>query len=203
MKPATGNNPRPVTKKGFIQLTLDELTFSSGMTDADFPEGEPVDIVVLTPRTMLVPREFFDGEHAGELLAANGMIALPGERIVHSDPQQQIVAVMAVTAEIVGQLEEKHRITPRYTTPLLRQVDTREPTVWMYFAAGLLYIKVYDRTLRFAGVIPAPEEADVLYFLERLGQEFRLAEYRLQLAGPDGNGYRKILKGYFNKIVCE
>ena len=77
------------------------------------------------------------------------------------------------------------------------------PTVWAYRTAGLLYIKVYDGCLRFAGVIPAPDTADVCYFTERLGKEFALNSCELRISGDDAKACGKLLKGYFKRVVCE
>lgn len=66
-------------------------------------------------------------------------------------PVQGIVAVMAAHREALRQVEEKLGDRIRYTTPLLREVQAGTPTVWAYRTAGLLYIKVYDGSLRFAG----------------------------------------------------
>ena len=64
-------------------------------------------------------------------------------------------------------------------------------------------IKVYDGSLRFAGVIPAPDTADVCYFTERLEKEFALKSCELRISGDDAKACGKLLKGYFKRIVCE
>jgi hypothetical protein len=116
---------------------------------------------------------------------------------------QGIVAVMAAHREALRQVEEKLGDRIRYTTPLLREVQAGTPTVWAYRTAGLLYIKVYDGSLRFAGVIPAPDTADVCYFTERLEKEFALKSCELRISGDDAKACGKLLKGYFKRIVCE
>lgn len=162
-----------------------------------------MEVELLTPRTTLVPEEFFDEACAGELLAAAGMAALPGECPVWSAPQQNAVAVMAAAENALAAVHERLGGRARYTTPLLCVPQTSVPTVWMYYAAGLLYIKVYDGKLRFAEVVPAPDEADLLYMLERLGSEFRLRDYTLRIGSGDGRALKRKLGGYFRQIVCE
>ncbi len=162
-----------------------------------------MEVELLTARTLLVPKEFFDEGRAGELLAAAGMAALPGERVVHSDSQQQVVAVMAAAEDALHAVRERFGDRVRYTTPLLDALQAKAPTVWMHYAAGLLYIKVYDGKLRFAEVIPAPDEADLLYFLERLGNEFPLKDFTLDICGGDARMLKRKLNGYFKRIVCE
>lgn len=203
MKQVTGSNAPQSINKVSIQLALDGHSFSAPALSGEFAGEGPVEVEVLTPRTMLVPEELFDAGCAGELLAANGMAALTGESVVYSDPQQGVVAVMAVPEEALRSVRERLGDRARYTTPLLKTLQTNVPTVWMHFAAGLLYIKVHEGKMRFAEVIPAPDEADVLYFLERLAKEFPLEDYTLGIGGGDGRQLKRKLKGYFKRIVCE
>ena len=203
MKQATGSNTPQSINKVSIQLTLDGHSFSAPALSGEFTGDGPVEVELLTPRTMLVPEELFDKEHAGEVLAAAGMAALPGECPVWSAPQQNAVAVMAAAENALAAVHERLGGRARYTTPLLCVPQTSVPTVWMYYAAGLLYIKVYDGKLRFAEVVPAPDEADLLYMLERLGSEFRLRDYTLRIGSGDGRALKRKLGGYFRQIVCE
>ena len=176
MKQVTGSNTPQATNKVSIQLTLDGHSFSAHGLDGEFPGEEPVEAKLLTARTM---------------------------RAVCSLPVQGIVAVMAAHREALRQAEEKLGDRIRYTTPLLREVQAGTPTVWAYRTAGLLYIKVYDGILRFAGVIPAPDTADVCYFTERLEKEFALKSCELRISGDAAKACGKLLKGYFKRIVCE
>ena len=154
MKQVTGSNTPQATNKVSIQLTLDGHSFSAHGLGREFPGEEPVEAELLTARTMLVPEEVLGTGDAGTLLAANGMAPAAEERAVCSLPVQGIVAVMAAHREALRQVEEKLGDRIRYTTPLLREVQAGTPTVWAYRTAGLLYIKVYDGSLRFAGGDP-------------------------------------------------
>lgn len=203
MKQVTGSNAPQSINKVSIQLALDGHSFSAPALLGEFAGEGPVEVEVLTPRTMLVPEELFDGEHAAKMLAANGMAALTGESVVWSVPQQGIVAVMAVPEDALRSVRERLGDRVRYTTPLLTASETSAPTVWMLYTAGLLYIKVYDGRLRFAEVVPAPDEADMLYFFERLAIEFPLEDYTLNIEGGNGRQLKRRLKGYFKRIVCE
>lgn len=203
MKQVTGSNAPQATNKVSIQLTLDGHSFSAPALSGEFPGGDPVDVELLTARTMLVPADVFGAEDARALLAANGMAATADECAVYSAPHNGIVAVMAARRDAVWAVTEKLGDRVRYTTPLLRKVQAGVPTVWAYRTAGLLYIKVYDGALRFAGVIPAPDEADVCYFTERLGKEFPLTDYVLGISGDGAKACGKSLKGYFKRTVCE
>lgn len=202
MKQVTGSNAPQTSNKVSIQLALDGHSFSAPALAGEFPDDGPVEVEVLTARTMLVPAEMFDAGDAGALLAANGMAAAADECAVCSAPHNGIVAVMAVPKDAAQAVGEKLGGRARYTTPLLGEVLAGVQTVWAYRTAGLLYIKVYDGALRFAGVVPAPDEADVCYFMERLGTEFKLADYVLGISGDGAKACGKSLKGYFKQIVC-
>ena len=203
MRQATGSNTPQSGNKVSIQLSLDGHSFSVPAL-SELPAGEaPVTVELLLPRTMLVPGELFDAERGAEMLAANGMPPTAEESVVASDPEAEFVAVTAINREALRQVEEKLGDRIRYTTPLLREVQAGTPTVWAYRTAGLLYIKVYDGSLRFAGVIPAPDTADVCYFTERLEKEFALKSCELRISGDDAKACGKLLKGYFKRIVCE
>ena len=203
MRQATGSNTPQSGNKVSIQLSLDGHSFSVPAL-SELPAGEaPVTVELLLPRTMLVPGELFDAERGAEMLAANGMPPTAEECVVSSDPEAEFVAVTAINREALRQVEEKLGDRIRYTTPLLREVQAGTPTVWAYRTAGLLYIKVYDGSLRFAGVIPAPDTADVCYFTERLEKEFALKSCELRISGDDAKACGKLLKGYFKRIVCE
>ncbi len=80
MKQATGSNTPQSINKVSIQLTLDGHSFSAPALSGEFPGDGPVEVELLTPRTTLVPEEFFDEAcAAGTLLAANGMARTAAE----------------------------------------------------------------------------------------------------------------------------
>ena len=121
MKQATGSNTPQSINKVSIQLTLDGHSFSAPALSGEFPGDGPVEVELLTPRTMLVPEELFDKEHAGEVLAAAGMAALPGECPVWSAPQQNAVAVMAAAENALAAVHERLRATPPRCSVYRRQ----------------------------------------------------------------------------------
>ena len=197
MKRATGktDTPQPGYKVS-IQQSLDGHSFSVAAPPAFPAEAERIEAEVLTPRTMLVPVEYFAGERAAALLAANGMPALSGE---------ETVAVMALSGEALRQAAEAAGGRPlRFTTPLLHRPAADGNTVWLCRRAGLLYIKVYDDgRLRAAEVVAAADEAEIRYLAERLDAVFPLRGYTLLAAGDDPKALRKLLGKQFRKVVCE
>ena len=203
MRPVTGSNSPQAGNTVSIQRSLDGHSFSVPAL-SDVPAGhDPVQVELLLPRTMLVPAELFDEEHAAELLAANGMPPAADECAVCCGREEDYAAVAAINREALRLVQAKLGNRARFTTPLLRTPRNATKTVWMCRRAELLYIKVYDGKLRFAEVVPAPDEADLLYMLERLGSEFRLRDYTLRIGSGDGRALKRKLGGYFRQIVCE
>ena len=154
--------------------------------------------------TLLNPQKELTEGNRRALLAAAGMAALPGECPVWSAPQQNAVAVMAAAENALAAVHERLGGRARYTTPLLCVPQTSVPTVWMYYAAGLLYIKVYDGgSLQLAEVVPAETDADLTYFFERLNGCFPLAEFELRITGDTPKAARKLLGKRFKQAICE
>ena len=204
MKQATGSNTPQSINKVSIQLTLDGHSFSAPALSGEFPGDGPVEVELLTGRHHQIRAQLSKiGCPIRGDLKYGARRSLPGECPVWSAPQQNAVAVMAAAENALAAVHERLGGRARYTTPLLCVPQTSVPTVWMYYAAGLLYIKVYDGKLRFAEVVPAPDEADLLYMLERLGSEFRLRDYTLRIGSGDGRALKRKLGGYFRQIVCE
>lgn len=181
---------------------LDGLSFSVESLPAA-EEAGGLGFEPLTPRTMLVPREAFAGELAASYLAAEGLAPLEGECAVWSDTQQQTVAVMAIDREVLDALHAKYGERLSFTSPLLHQPKFSGNAVWMMRCGSLLYVKVYRTILQLAEVIRAENDADVLYFVERLAGIFPPADYELHVEGEGGAALRKLLKGYYKRIVCE
>ena len=165
------------------------------MTNAN-QSGQEIEL--LTPRTVLVPAELFEPTHAHTYLAANGTPAAANDEVVWSDTNREVVAVMAISN---GQWTMDNGQC--YTSPLLRPLLAERPTVRLYLKEGLLYAQVYDEKMQCAEVIPAPEDVDILYFIERLGATFELKQYELLLTGDYTKVQRKMLRAYFNKVRCE
>ena len=125
------------------------------------------------------------------------------EAVVCSDPAQETVALMAVPAAALQPVAERFGERLFYTSPLLHAVATTTPVVWLCLRSGLLYVRVCDPALQLAEVIPAPDEADILYFIERLSGSFELKHYALRAAGDDPRALMKLLGPLFSEATCE
>lgn len=167
---------------------------------------------IITPLTMLVPEEIFEEAHASELMAANGTPVGQDMSVVWSSPReitvadnttQRVVALMALGKDMLKTITKTTSGDFRYTSPLLDDFHPAAPTIRLQHVADTLYIKVYDTTLRMAEAIPAADEVDLLYFIERAGEHLELRNYELDLAARDTKSLRKTIGKRFKKIICE
>lgn len=150
--------------------------------------------MILTHKTTLVPAEIFRPEEATLCLEFCGLRCEASECVVWSEPREGVVAVMAADRSVV---EQYPKGTP-YRTPLLEgPVAPTEPTVWLAGYGNLLYIKVYDPTLRLAEVLHLESEEDILYYVATLGEMIPTRKYRLQTAGEDPAVLKRLLKSQF------
>ena len=202
MRPVTGSNTPQAGNTVSIQRSLDGHSFSVPAL-SDVPAGhDPVQVELLLPRTMLVPAELFDKEHAAELLAANGMPPAADECAVCCGREEDYAAVAAINREALRLVQAKLGNRARFTTPLLRTPRNATKTVWMCRRAELLYIKVYDGgSLQLAEVVPAETDADLAYFFERLNGCFPLAEFELRITGDAPKAARKLLGKRFKQAM--
>lgn len=188
-----------------IQLKLGGHSFSVDMLPEQMLRGaDPVAVEVQTERTMLIPAELFDPQQAAAYLAANGMPCREDECAVWSATDAGApVAVMAIAAAAAEALRTRLGDRLHYTTPLLGgPMEETGNVVRLYRTDALLYIKVWSSSLRLAEVIAAPDEADLLYFMERLDREFGLKNYEGRIGGDDPKRLRKLVAGYFKRTVC-
>ncbi|MDE6711493.1 MAG: hypothetical protein K2J53_03675 [Alistipes sp.] len=115
----------------------------------------------------------------------------------------EVVALMVLDAKLLQRIREHVGYRAEFTTPLLEGPMAAQQTVWLYHASGVLYIKVFGRSLRLAEAIPAADDADILYFVDRLGRALPLRQMRLHLGGPRAKALRKIVGRRFKRVVGE
>lgn len=194
-----------------IQLTLSGHSFSR----SDLPrfsniDEQGVNIEVITERTMLAPTEILDPEQAAELMRVAGFCLDKEDQVVIAhDEKTGIAALMALPRVLVATVEERYGDHYEFTTPLLRTRVCTEPTVWLYLANGLIYIKVWDGgKLRMAEVLPRKKEEDSLYYAAMIDRRFGLTGFRVVVSGTKAveNEVRstaKLLNKFYKKVVCE
>ena len=180
---------------------LDGHSFS---VDALPAAGKEVPCVaeLLTPRSMLVPREEFSEELAEGYLAAEGLAPQDGECVVWSDTQEQIVAVMAIDRMLLDALRAKYEAGVRFTSPLLHLPKFSGNAVWMQRNGSLLYVKVYRTILRMAEVIQAENaKRSTTQARPRIGQNHRFGSAEVAQGLLQANRMRIVSGKYKGRAI--
>ncbi|MEG1885477.1 MAG: DUF3822 family protein [Alistipes sp.] len=206
MRLATGKNSNNTStnNKVSIQLKLGGHSFSWNALPADLStEAGDVEFVVLTHQSVVVPQEQFEPSLAANYLRLCGMPCNTEQTAVYSDPQAPIIAVMAIDSLCLHTLQEHLGGRVLFTSPLLTTPTKAASCIWLYRADDLLYIKVYDGTLRLAEVMHTPTDADVLYYIARLSKDFSLDTLLIDSSSDHRKETQKSLKRYFKQVLCE
>lgn len=144
-----------------------------------------------------------DPTRAKAWFAACGMPLDDDTEVVATDPCEGRRALLGVRRELLSQLRETWGPATRFTTPLLFEPAAARRCVWLLRRGGLTCVKVYDRTLELAEVLPTDADADLSYFMQRLAGCFPLKEYTLRVAGRDAKTVRRLLGRHFKHTRLE
>ncbi|MDO4758173.1 MAG: hypothetical protein Q4A18_02790 [Rikenellaceae bacterium] len=167
-------------------------------------EAKAEEVELLTHRTLLVPELMYTTEGTASSFAAAGMPLTGDDQVLAIHTNRGIMALIALERDEMKRLTEHFGEKMRYTTPLLRAVGNIEPTIWIFDAEDLIYIKVYDPKLQMAEVIRVADEADRELLMERLVDACDPKRYTLRLELEKSDKRRtKFYKSYFKKTVCE
>lgn len=189
-----------------IQLKLGGHSFSVESLSEDIKNGSSeVEFVVMTHKNALIPLEMFDPTTAADYLAINGIGCAASESVVCSSANVAIVAAIAIDSNCLASINSILGSRAIFTTPLLTEPSSNNLSIWLYRCEGLLYIKVYDKTLRFAESIVATSHADIIYYISKLQGEFGTESRTLIVSGSETEAIAKLLKRYFKfkNIICE
>ena len=157
-----------------------------------------VEVVVLTPKTTLVPEEFFAAEHAALYLNEVGLAVTDGECAVCSKPVGGVVAVMAIDVACFDVLQDADVV---YTTPLLAECAVEEGSA-LHLEGGLLYLRIYNGGMRFAEVVECANDADILYYLTKIDEVYNIYNMSARAYG-DTVRLQRVAKPLFKELICE
>ena len=163
--------------------------------------SQPVEVVVLTAKSTLVPAEFFDREHAADYLIEVGLTPSVAECAVYSDVVNGAVAVMAVSKRCCAELRESIAAGVRFTSPLLEGEILEKGSI-LHLESDVFYVRIFDGGLRFAEALECKNDADVLYYLATLNQVYGIYNMYARANG-DVKRMQKLLKPLFKDLVCE
>lgn len=185
-----------------IQLPLGGHSFSADDISADVIGGTlPVEIILPSRQTMLVPEQEFDTAVAGALLSTAGMPCREGQCAVYTRPLCGMVGIMAVEESLHKTLREVFGERIYYSTPLLSTATLARGVV-LQRIDDLLFVRIYDDGLQMAEVMTAANDADVVYLLSTIDREYHIYNTECRIVGESG-GLLEICKTIFKHASCE
>lgn len=185
-----------------IRLKSGGHSFSASELGAEVRSAsQPVEVVLLTAKTTLVPAEFFDEEHAADYLAEVGLAPSADECAVYSNTVNGVVAVMAINKACYDTLKVSIPAGVVFTSPLMGDSTLQKGSV-IHLEERVMCVNVYDGGLRFAEAFECENDADVLYYLATVNEVYGIYNMYARAMG-DVKHLQKLLKSIFKNLVCE
>ena len=185
-----------------IRLKSGGHSFSTSELSAEMRSAsQPLEVVVLTAKTTLVPAEFFNREHVADYLAEVGLSPAADECAVCSNAEGGVVAVMAISKQCHEELNDAISAGVTFTSPLIANSDIEKGSV-IHLEDGVLYVNIYDGDMRFAEAFECANDADVLYYLATVNEVYGIYNMYARARG-DVKHLQKLLKPIFKNLVCE
>ena len=206
MKQVTGSNPTSITDKVSIQLPLDGLLFiGDSIPNCKVEDGGVVEVELLTAKSIIVPGECFEPALADSFLRLSGIDCSEVEQPVWSSDCDGVIALMVIRRDIESELKRRLGEKIQYTSPLLRSVKHCEDRyLYIYSAYGVAYFKLYEGSdLKFCEAVSVAGNDEVLYFVERIIQEYHFEGLKIRVDGDNIDSLTKLLKQYYKVEVCE
>ena len=179
-----------------IQLPLGGHSFSLDSLPAD--DVAMVEVVVDTHKVVLVPREEVSLEVAADLLQVAGKGCSRLEHSVCSELQADVVAVMAIDAEVLAAIVARYEARASFTSPLLDMRHSGERCLTIDVSQGVCYMRLFDGGLQRAEAYAISSADDILYYVNSwVGRN----DIKIYIKGK--RDIAKLLKKYYKYIVCE
>lgn len=183
-----------------IRLKSGGHSFSTTELDAVRGTTLPIDVMVLTAKSTLIPVEFFDSGHTADYLAEVGMAPSISEVAVSTMPSNGMVAVMAINRRCYDELKTSSPAGINFTTPLLDN-ETMSNGCILHLEEDILYVRIYSNGLRFAEAMECKNDADVLFYLASINEAYNIYNTRAHAKG-DTARLQRLCKRVFREL-CE
>ena len=198
MRLETGSNLIPANNKVSIQVKLGGLSFSAQDITIT-KETKHIEVIIDTPRVILAPHKQVSSDTAAELLRVVGKACHSNEQSVCSEPQADIVAVMAVDSSALASITEQWGSRASFTSPLLDMRHSEEKCLTVDVSDEVCYIRHFNNGLQRAEAFAISTAEDVLY----LATEWLQQDKSTPIYIKRGNAVAKLLRKYFKQVICE
>ncbi len=198
----TGNKRSENGSSGRLLLAGHDLALASHSA-AGYKAGAGGQMPVIsldTAKTVLMPEHLFEKGVETDYLRFNGMEPAAVETVIVSEPQDGIIAVMAVDAAVAELARREFGGDVRFTSPLLEIAAGRKRDVNILLTGENAYIAVWEKGLRMAEALPDNSHDSLLYYMQVLGRRFKLRRFTINISGEGASGAGEMLDRYFSKI---
>jgi hypothetical protein len=197
MRQETGSNPNSADKKVSIQVKLGGRSFS--VDNISLKVGvEQVEFIIDTPRVTLTPREEVSAENAAQILQLAGKPCRHNEQCILSDPQSEIIAIIAIDSNALATIKGRWGSRALFTSPLLDMRHCEETCLTIDASDKVCYLRLFKDGLQRAEAYEIGCIEDVLYYTrEWLGN----ADTPIYIKGE--RTIAKLLNKYYKQVICE
>ena len=180
-----------------IQVKLGGLSFSAdkGLIAHD---ADVVEFVIDTPRVTLVPREESPLDSAESLLRIIGKPCRANECAICSEPQSDIVAVMAIDSTAYATITEQWGSRALFSSPLLDMRHSEEHCLTVDISDKVCYMRLFENGLQRAEAYDISTSEDILYYVSEWVGNSNIPIYIKSRAEST-----KLLSRYYKQVVCE
>lgn len=159
--------------------------------------GESLEVVVVTPKCVLVPASEYLSIHKADYLCSAGLAPEITECIIDTPAVKDIIAVLAIDKAFAERLFNlKADIT--FSTPLLSDLAIERGTL-IELIDDVLYLRIYNNGLLFAEAMEIKNDTDIIHILQRLHDIYDIYNTYARALG-DVERITRVCKGCFKHI---
>jgi hypothetical protein len=172
-------------------------SFSTKELESLVGAGQSLEVVVITPKCVLVPATEYNSLHKVDYLTTMGVAPSVSECVVDTPVINNIVAVMSIDKEFAQTLLNLN-IDFTFTTPLLSNETIEQGTI-IELIDNTLFVRVYNKGLLFAEAMEVSSDADIIHILQRLNNIYDIYNMYARALG-DTERITRICKRCFKHI---
>ena len=153
------------TNKVSIRYKSGGHSFSTKELESLVGAGQSLEVVVITPKCVLVPATEYKSLHKVDYLTTMGVAPSVSECVVDTPVINNIVAVMSIDKEFAQTLLNLN-IDFIFTTPLLSNETIEQGTI-IELIDNTLFVRVYNKGLLSAEAMEGSSDADIIHIIQR------------------------------------
>lgn len=185
------------TNKVSIRYKSGGHSFSTKELESLVGAGQSLEVVVITPKCVLVPATEYKSLHKVDYLTTMGVAPSVSECVVDTPVINNIVAVMSIDKEFAQTLLNL-KTDSTFTTPLLSNETIEQGTI-IELIDNTLFVRVYNKGLLFAEAMEVSSDADIIHILQRLNNIYDIYNMYARALG-DTERIIRICKRCFKHI---